>query len=92
MKNKATGMSKGFGFVSFDNETSANNAIAAMNGFEVEGKRLKVEIKKPKGESGNPSSGGKDLVACCYGGTVPFCCVLLRFGCAPVPEPSRKLG
>eukprot|EP00802_Teleaulax_amphioxeia_P008838 Tamp_08849.p1 GENE.Tamp_08849~~Tamp_08849.p1 ORF type:complete len:500 (+),score=120.90 Tamp_08849:57-1502(+) len=51
MKNKATGLSKGFGFVSFDNTTSANNAIAGMAGFEVEGKRLKVEIKKAKGEA-----------------------------------------
>lgn len=50
MKNKSTGLSKGFGFVSFDNLTSANQAIAAMNGFEINGKRLKVEVKKAKGE------------------------------------------
>jgi RNA recognition motif-containing protein len=50
MKDKSTGLSKGFGFVSFDNLTSANQAIAAMNGFEINGKRLKVEVKKAKGE------------------------------------------
>ena len=63
MKNKATGLSKGFGFVSFDNTTSANNAIAAMNGYEVDGKRLKVEIKKAKGEvnfGGGGNGGSSD--------------------------------
>jgi len=36
--------------VSFDNPTSAANAIQAMNGSEIDGKRLKVEIKKARGE------------------------------------------
>ena len=58
MKNKATGLSKGFGFVSFDNTTSANNAIAGMAGFEVDGKRLKVEIKKAKSEANFGILGG----------------------------------
>ena len=58
MKNKATGLSKGFGFVSFDNPTSANNAIAGMAGFEVDGKRLKVEIKKAKSEANFGMLGG----------------------------------
>eukprot|EP00285_Hemiselmis_virescens_P008491 CAMPEP_0173381322 /NCGR_PEP_ID=MMETSP1356-20130122/3702_1 /TAXON_ID=77927 ORGANISM="Hemiselmis virescens, Strain PCC157" /NCGR_SAMPLE_ID=MMETSP1356 /ASSEMBLY_ACC=CAM_ASM_000847 /LENGTH=444 /DNA_ID=CAMNT_0014335091 /DNA_START=8 /DNA_END=1342 /DNA_ORIENTATION=- len=47
-KDKTTGQSKGFGFVSYDQNQSAANAIAAMNGMQVEGKRLKVEIKKAK--------------------------------------------
>lgn len=40
---------KGIGFVSFDNPVSAENAIKEMNGFEMQGKRLKVELKKEKG-------------------------------------------
>jgi CUG-BP- and ETR3-like factor len=40
---------QGFGFVSYDNAASAANAIASMNGMQVDGKRLKVEIKKNKG-------------------------------------------
>eukprot|EP00802_Teleaulax_amphioxeia_P015968 Tamp_16072.p1 GENE.Tamp_16072~~Tamp_16072.p1 ORF type:complete len:416 (-),score=61.67 Tamp_16072:140-1387(-) len=47
--DKATGLSKGFGFVNYDNPTSAQNAITAMHGMQVEGKRLKVEVKKPRG-------------------------------------------
>lgn len=44
-KDKVTGLSKGFGFVSFDNELSAANAISNLNGFEIGGKRLKVQLK-----------------------------------------------
>ncbi len=40
------GKSKGIGFVSFDNSKSASDAIQEMNGFEVRGKRLKVELNK----------------------------------------------
>ena len=40
------GKSKGIGFVSFDNPSSAQEAIEEMNGFEVRGKRLKVELNK----------------------------------------------
>ena len=51
-KDKMTGASKGFGFVSYDNPTSANSAISAMNGMQIDGKRLKVELKKAKGPYG----------------------------------------
>ncbi|XP_052045415.1 CUGBP Elav-like family member 6 isoform X12 [Apodemus sylvaticus] len=36
------------GFVSFDNPTSAQTAIQAMNGFQIGMKRLKVQLKRPK--------------------------------------------
>ena len=36
------------GFVSFDNQTSAQSAIQAMNGFQIGMKRLKVQLKRPK--------------------------------------------
>lgn len=46
--DKATNLSKCFGFVSFDNAVSAQSAIQAMNGFQMGTKRLKVQLKKPK--------------------------------------------
>lgn len=46
--DKNTGQSKCFGFVSYDNPLSASKAIQAMNGFTIENKRLKVEIKRNK--------------------------------------------
>ena len=46
--DKNTNLSKCFGFVSYDNVISANNAIQAMNGFQIGVKRLKVQLKRPK--------------------------------------------
>ncbi len=47
IKDKFSGRSKGFGFVTFADEESANKAIAAMNGKEVQGRELKVTEAKP---------------------------------------------
>ncbi|CAF0933482.1 unnamed protein product [Brachionus calyciflorus] len=44
--DKITSLSKCFGFVSYDNEISAQNAIKAMNGFCIGNKKLKVQLKK----------------------------------------------
>ncbi|XP_059494563.1 CUGBP Elav-like family member 4 isoform X2 [Stegostoma tigrinum] len=49
--DRATNQSKCFGFVSFDNPTSAQAAIQAMNGFQIGMKRLKVQLKRPKDTS-----------------------------------------
>ena len=46
--DKNTKLSKCFGFVSFDNELSAMQAISSMNGFQIGPKRLKVQLKKTK--------------------------------------------
>lgn len=45
-KDPSTGESKGFGFVSFSTPESAKIAISQMNGYHIENKRLKVELKK----------------------------------------------
>jgi len=58
------GVSKGFGFVRFDNHISAQQAIQGLNGLKVEGRRLKVEVKLSKGEersSATGASGYKDF-------------------------------
>nr|XP_027196998.1 CUGBP Elav-like family member 1 isoform X2 [Dermatophagoides pteronyssinus] len=44
--DKNSNLSKCFGFVSYDNPESAQNAIRSMNGFQVMNKRLKVQLKK----------------------------------------------
>ncbi|XGW08671.1 hypothetical protein V3C99_011189 [Haemonchus contortus] len=46
--DKVTNLSKCFGFVSYDNAVSAQNAIAAMNGFQIGSKRLKVQLKNER--------------------------------------------
>ncbi|CAF1240601.1 unnamed protein product [Rotaria sp. Silwood1] len=49
--DKKTNQSKCFGFVSYDNPSSAQQAILSMDGFSVGPKRLKVELKKPRRNS-----------------------------------------
>ncbi|XP_028762254.1 RNA-binding protein BRN1 [Neltuma alba] len=44
--DKATGVSKCFGFVSYDSPEAAQAAINMMNGFQLSGKKLKVQLKR----------------------------------------------
>jgi CUG-BP- and ETR3-like factor len=52
--DKTTNRSKCFGFVSYDNPSSAQAAINQMNGFQIGMKRLKVQLKKLRND-GNPN-------------------------------------
>ena len=56
MKELGTGRSRGFGFVSYEQQSDAIAAIRKMQGHKILGKRLKVEFKK--GEE--PESDGKE--------------------------------
>lgn len=59
--DRDTGRSKGFGFVTFVNEADAQKALE-MDGKEVEGKTLVVNIAKPREDrnsSGGNSGGGR---------------------------------
>ncbi|MGY4884918.1 MAG: RNA-binding protein [Nanobdellota archaeon] len=47
IKDKFSGRSKGFGFVTFKNDDEAKKAIEAMNDKELEGRNLKVNEAKP---------------------------------------------
>jgi CUG-BP- and ETR3-like factor len=51
--DKTTNRSKCFGFVSYDNPTSAQAAINQMNGFQIGMKRLKVQLKKLRNDTNN---------------------------------------
>ncbi|KAK6726478.1 hypothetical protein RB195_004667 [Necator americanus] len=46
--DRATNQSKCFGFVSYDSLAASQAAIAAMNGFQIGMKRLKVQLKRPR--------------------------------------------
>lgn len=45
-----TGKSRGFGFVEMLNDEEAENAIRGLNGAELDGKKITVNIAKPKTE------------------------------------------
>ena len=47
IKDKFSGRSKGFGFVTFASKEDAEKAVAKMNDKEVEGRTLKVNEAKP---------------------------------------------
>ncbi|KAE9615855.1 putative paraneoplastic encephalomyelitis antigen [Lupinus albus] len=49
--DKATCVSKCFGFVSYDSPEAAQSAISMMNGCQLGGKKLKVQLKKENKES-----------------------------------------
>ncbi|XP_010474968.1 PREDICTED: RNA-binding protein BRN2-like isoform X2 [Camelina sativa] len=44
--DKVTGISKCFGFISYDSQEAAQNAINTMNGRQLSGKKLKVQLKR----------------------------------------------
>ena len=50
INDKFSKRSKGFGFVTFDNDEDAKKAEEAMNGKEIEGRELKVNEAKPREE------------------------------------------
>lgn len=54
-RDKHTGASRGFGFVSLDSAANGEKAIQAMNGFVVGQKRLQVMVKKATSNTNTPS-------------------------------------
>lgn len=48
ISDKFSGRSKGFGFVTMVDEKAAEKAIAEMNGKEVDGRAIVVNVSRPK--------------------------------------------
>lgn len=48
--DKNTGRSKGFAFVEYTDEKAANKAVEAMNGKELDGRTLVVNVARPARE------------------------------------------
>jgi RNA recognition motif-containing protein len=55
--DRDTGRSKGFGFVEMGSSAEATAAIEAMNGKEVEGRKLTVNEARPKEDRGGGGGG-----------------------------------
>ena len=52
--DRDTGQSRGFGFVEVATAEAANDAVTKLNGVQLDGRTLRVELSKPSA----PRSGG----------------------------------
>lgn len=57
--DRETGKSRGFGFVKMDSK-NADDAIASMNGFELDGRSLTVNVARPREDKRGGKGGGRD--------------------------------
>ena len=57
MMDRMTGRSRGFAFITYATPEEAQKAIAAMNGKQLDGRALTVNIARPKEE--RPPGGGR---------------------------------
>ena len=48
--DRFSGRSRGFGFVEMGSEEEASKALEATNGYEMDGRALKVSIARPREE------------------------------------------
>jgi len=58
MTDRDTGRSRGFGFVEMANREEGDNAIAALNGAQVDGRTLNVNEARPVVERSGGNAGG----------------------------------
>jgi cold-inducible RNA-binding protein len=52
VKDRDTGRSRGFGFVTYEDEGSAASALEAMNGQTLDGRTLRVDLAQEQGQGG----------------------------------------
>ncbi|KAJ7078897.1 hypothetical protein B0H15DRAFT_859650 [Mycena belliarum] len=57
MKDRETGRSRGFGFVTFNASQEADAAINGLNDQELDGRRLKVNLANARGGGGGGGGG-----------------------------------
>ena len=48
IKDRETGRSRGFGFVEMSTEEEANAAVQNLNGSEIDGRKIVVNIARPR--------------------------------------------
>src|SRR3989454_11864838 len=58
MMDRATGRARGFGFITMSTPEEAQKAIEAMNGAQLDGRALTVNVARPREERPRGGGGG----------------------------------
>jgi RNA recognition motif-containing protein len=57
ISDRDTGRSRGFGFVTFEDDEAADKAVAALNGTELDGRTIRVDVAQAKRRDGGGGGG-----------------------------------
>jgi cold-inducible RNA-binding protein len=61
MMDRMTGKSRGFAFVTMNDDAQANAAMSALNGRELNGRPLTVNEARPRADRPRPSGGKRSF-------------------------------
>ncbi len=56
--DRDSGRSRGFGFVTFNDADAAEKAVSALNGTELDGRAIRVDVAKDRSRDEGDSYGG----------------------------------
>ena len=59
ISDRDSGRSRGFGFVTFEDDEAADKAVAALNGTQLDGRTIRVDIAQAKERSGGGGGRGR---------------------------------
>ncbi|CAE6474210.1 unnamed protein product [Rhizoctonia solani] len=57
MRDRETGRSRGFGFVTYGSQEEATGAITTANGIDIDGRQIKVNLANARGSGGGGPGG-----------------------------------
>ena len=61
MMDRATGRPRGFGFITMSSAEEAQKAVEAMNGKDLDGRALTVNVARPRAEGGGGGGGRREF-------------------------------